>query len=55
MDQRSIRRNFLLYLFLSGLFFSGFFTIPDKVNARELLQIAQSSAGEEEDDEDEDC
>jgi hypothetical protein len=56
MDQHSIRRSFLLYLFLSGFFFNGFFTVPNEVNARELNQIAQSDAGEEGDDEDdEDC
>jgi hypothetical protein len=56
MDQHSIRRSFLLYLFLSGLFFNGFFAVPNEVNARELHQIAQSGADEEGDDEDdEDC
>jgi hypothetical protein len=54
--QQSIKRSFLLYFFLSGLFFSGFVTAPIEVNAKELNQIAQSSAGDEGDDEDdEDC
>jgi hypothetical protein len=56
MEQHSIRRSFLLYLFLSGLFLNGFFTVSNEVNARELQQIAQSGADEEGDDEDdEDC
>jgi hypothetical protein len=56
MDQHSIKRSFLLYFFLSGLFFSGFVNAPIEVNAKELNQIAQSSAGDEGDDEDdEDC
>jgi hypothetical protein len=56
MDQCSIRKSFLPYLFLSVLFFNGFIATPYDVNARELLQIAQSGAGEDDDeDEDEDC
>jgi pilus assembly protein TadC len=56
MDQHSIRKFFLLYLLLSGLFFNGLFAVPNEVNARELKQIAQSGADEEGDDEDdEDC
>jgi hypothetical protein len=57
MDQHSIRRSFLLYFFLSGLFFNGFFAVHNEVKASELPQIAQSGAGEEGDDDedDEDC
>jgi hypothetical protein len=56
MDQHSIRKFFLLYLFLSGLFFNGLFSVPNEVNARVLNQIAQSGSDEEGDDEDdEDC
>jgi hypothetical protein len=54
MDQHSIRRSYLLYLFLSVLFFNGFFAAPNEVNAGELKQIAQSGEGEEGDDEDDD-
>jgi hypothetical protein len=55
MDQRSIKKSFLLYFFLSCVFFIGFFAIPNEVNAGELLQIAQSGADEDDDEDDEDC
>jgi hypothetical protein len=59
MDQHSIRRSFLLYLFLSGFICSGFIPASIEVNAKELKQIAQSSADDEgdegDDEDDEDC
>jgi hypothetical protein len=56
MDQHSIRRHFLLYLFISSFFYNGFFAVSNDVKAGELTQIAQSGDGEEGDDEDdEDC
>ena len=56
MDQHSIKKLLLIYLFLSGLLFIGFFTISDDANAEEFLQIAETGSDEEGDDEDdEDC
>jgi hypothetical protein len=57
MDQLSIIRSSLLYLFLSGLFYSGLFVTSEEAIASVSQQIAQTVANDEgEDEEDEeDC